>query len=643
MKSRIIEELGQAELMLPNLLSGALRANDRAKLRMSVLQAAVQRAHDPHGAPPDLAAECGGAGIDAVATRAVLTGARVGANGVIEAPGLAKLGEGLLSDVETMIAAVTAGDASTGEAAERRLASIGAGVSLGKDHIAEADIAKLTAVTRDGTDSLHRLVMDLHKALNRLAAQCAEEVVSGALTYGLGPDDKALVAAFMRGLDRTRALKFNHPGLGTTAVHGDRRLIIQNDIGTTDAHVLVVSVEGLSLTITHSDVHESRAKFFIGLFDAFPVKWSRLRQERAEGLAKGETFYLVTGRCDAGSRAALEAFLEAIGAALVFLIDWNKARKSLRKLVSNSDAIHLLDWAARQQIGHRAFLELGGTELIASAVRNAAPARIGFGEELGNVLGREAALGFIQNALRLATESLRAGLSARSVRETLEVDLVRRIERNESLLLTTVVRQLGLARDIATGIASDIDSGRHGLSEAANNARRAKHIEEKADAIAFDARQAAARTLASAMIAQLVNAAENAIDELEQAAFLVSLLPRELEPAVLEPLGELCTGAISGAEAAIRGLEAAASLSEGSGATSADSEDALSATARLVDLEHQADRAERSVTRLVLGDGTDHGKGIVVLELARALERASDRMALVGHVLHDQVIAGLSH
>ncbi len=43
----------------------------------------------------------------------------------------------------------------------------------------------------------------------------------------------------------------------------------------------------------------------------------------------------------------LGAFLEAVGAALVFLIDWNKARKALRKLISNSDAIHVLDWAAR--------------------------------------------------------------------------------------------------------------------------------------------------------------------------------------------------------------------------------------------------------------------------------------------------------
>jgi hypothetical protein len=70
--------------------SGALKANDRAKLRMSVLQAAVAHARDPHGAPPDLSAECGGTGIDAVATRALVAGARTNGGGLIEAPGLAK-------------------------------------------------------------------------------------------------------------------------------------------------------------------------------------------------------------------------------------------------------------------------------------------------------------------------------------------------------------------------------------------------------------------------------------------------------------------------------------------------------------------------------------------------------------------------
>jgi len=640
MKSRIVEQLGQAEILLPGLVAEGLRANDRAKVRLSALQAAAEHAHEPHGPPADLAAECRRAGVDAMATRALIAGARPAANGVIEAPGLAKLGEALLADVEAMIKAAGAGDPSVGKAAEDRLAATRAGQSLGKQHIAETEIAELTAVTSGEQDSLHRLVMDLHKALNRLAAQCAEEVVAGAHTHGLQPDDKPLVAAFMRGLDRTRALKFNHPGLDTIAIRSGARLVIQNDIGTTDAHVLLVGVEGLCVTVTHTDVHEPRAKFFIGLFDAFPVRWSGLNPEKAEGLAEGAAFYLVTGRYDAESQERRDAFLEAIGAALVFLIDWNKARKALRKLVSNGDAIRVLDWAARHEIGHRGFLELGGTELVAATVRHATPARIGFGEELGSVLGREAAVDLLRTALRLSTDALRQGRSARSVQEALEADLVRRIERTESALLTTVVRQMGLARDIAVGIAATLaDRQAHTPSTGGANARRAKRIEKKADAIAVDARSAILRSQGSAAIAQMVDAAENAIDELEQAAFFASLMPPRLEPTVLGTLEDLCAAAAAGTEAAARGLEAAAGIAEGE---STETDDALAATDRLADLEHAADNAERAVTTVVLqGDG-DVRTALPVLELARALERATDRLSAMGHLLHHHVMAGLS-
>src|SRR5262249_20409258 len=152
----------------------------------------------------------------------------------------------------------------------------------------------------------------------------------------------------------------------------------------------------------------------------------------------------------------------------------------------------------------------------------------------------------------------------------------------------------------------------------------------KADAIAVDARQAVARTEAAPTHTALIDAAENVIDELEQAAFLVSLLPVAIEPDLLAPLDHLCAAAISGTEAAIRGLEAAASLAEGDGA-SADSEDALQATARLVDVEHAADASERAVTRLVLGGGATREGGLVILELARALERSTDKLSLIGH------------
>ena len=637
MKSRIVEQLGQAEILLPGLVAEGLSANDRAKVRMSALQAAVEHAHDPLGQAADLAAECRNAGVDAVATRSLIAGARNMASGIIDAPGLAKLGETLLADVATMIQAVSAGDAGSGKAAEDRFAALSVKLGLGKPQIAETEIAELTAVASGTRDSLHRLVMDLHKALNRLAAQCAEEVVAGAHTHGLHPDDKPLVAAFMRGLNRTRGLKFNHPGLDTIAIRAGSRLVIQNDIGTTDAHVLLVAVEGLSVTMTHTDVHEPRAKFFINLFDAFPVRWSGLHAETAKGLAKGEAFYLVTGSHEAESAVRRDAFLEAIGAALVFLIDWNKARKALRKLLSNSDAVRVLDWGARQEIGHRGFLELGGTELVAAAVRHATPARIGFGEELSSVLGREPTVDFLKTALRLSADALRHGRSARSVREALEADLVGRIERTESALLTIVVRQMGLARDIAAGIAATLADHQYGPRSAGD--ARAKRIEKKADTIAVDARSAILRSQASATIARLVDTAENTIDELEQAAFYASLVPPKLDPAVLSPLGELCAAAAAGTEAAARGLEAAVGIGDGE---SADNDDALAATERLADLEHAADDAERAVTAIVLKSDGDARQALSVLELARALERATDRLSAMGHLLHDHVMSGLS-
>jgi hypothetical protein len=44
MKARIVEHLGQSAVILPALVREGLAANDRAKLRMAALQAAVQLA-----------------------------------------------------------------------------------------------------------------------------------------------------------------------------------------------------------------------------------------------------------------------------------------------------------------------------------------------------------------------------------------------------------------------------------------------------------------------------------------------------------------------------------------------------------------------------------------------------------------------
>ena len=105
----------------------------------------------------------------------------------------------------------------------------------------------------------------------------------------------------MDGLNRTSPLKFDHPGLGTTATEHNGQLLIQNDIGTTDAHVLVVRVRELSTTVTYTDIHDARLKFFKSLFEAFDVTWEGTEQRQSDKLSSGQ-YLLATGSYEGSKR-----------------------------------------------------------------------------------------------------------------------------------------------------------------------------------------------------------------------------------------------------------------------------------------------------------------------------------------------------
>ncbi|MGE5147920.1 MAG: hypothetical protein ACM3N5_14300 [Candidatus Eiseniibacteriota bacterium] len=641
MKTQIIKELGQGDILLPSLVAEGLAANDRIKVRMSALQAAGQHAREPDRPVTELAVESHAAGIAPAAIAALIGGAHLNGDGRLTAPNLAKLMKDIQDDAATMIRAVTAGAASEGENAEARLNAIrGAGLLDAGNDIEIARIARLTGVAQENGDSLHRLVMDLHKALNKLAADCSEEIINGAHVFGLEAEDRSAVENFMKGLNETRALKFNHPGLDTMATRSGGRLLIQNDIGTTDAHVVVIAVKKNAVTVTYTDVHLARAKFFMSLFEKFDAKWSGLDRHAAAGLGEDNSFYLVTGQYQGASAADRNEFLAAAGAGLVFLIDWNKARKLLRNWVAKNDATRILEWAARHRIGHRAFLELGGNDLLGSAVRNAAPSRIGFGERLDRALGRNGAIDFLKAALRASKEALLAGRSVRTVRDQIEADLVRHLERVDDALLAAVLRQLGLAHDLVAAVSRHIATLQAGRpADCKLLTQRASYIEQKADRIAIEMREEVSRLNARPTTGQLIDRAEEAIDELEQAAFIASLMPELTDPSLLAALAQLCAVAMTATEVAASGLAAATDVPEGQ---RADSEDTLSAVTRLLDAEHTADAQERAITALVFAGGMDVATSLAVLELARAIERATDRFAGFGHLLRRHIMIDLA-
>ena len=186
--------------------------------------------------------------------------------------------------------------------------------------LAGEDIDAMTSGDRGAGDSVHLVVMDAHRTINKLQMATALETVAGAHVHGLSPPSRRLVAAFMDGLNRTAPLKFNHPGLGTTATEHAGRLLIQNDIGTTDAHVLVVRVDDLAVTLTYTDVHRARLKFFQGLFSALHVSWEDADPRTSDRFEAG-TYFLTTGTYRASDRADLERYLRHLGSRIVFLID----------------------------------------------------------------------------------------------------------------------------------------------------------------------------------------------------------------------------------------------------------------------------------------------------------------------------------
>ncbi len=182
-----------------------------------------------------------------------------------------------------------------------------------------------------------------------------------------------------RGLNRTSPLKFDHPGLGTTATEHAGRLLIQNDIGTTDAHVLVIRVDGLAAAVTYTDVHLKRQKFFKSLLESFDVTWEDAEPKSSDKFEAG-TYFLTTGTFRAADASDLARYLTYLGSRIVFLIDWNHMRKRLDGFVSKQKAVEVLKWAAEHDFGHRGLLEIGGEHALAAAVEYAAGERLHYGD-----------------------------------------------------------------------------------------------------------------------------------------------------------------------------------------------------------------------------------------------------------------------
>ena len=266
-KAHIIDALGESGLLLPTLLNAALAANDRAKYHFSLLQMAQSRAQHPDAPASDLRVERQAAGIADESCDGIVAASSRGEGDLYRIPQVQAICTALYQDLQRMLEPIQAARSPEWGGFAARLKLLAARPWCKTDDLISGEqIAAMTSGDRKRADSLHLLVMDMHKVLNALQARVSTEVIDGAQTYDICGEDRSLIGAFMRGVNQSLPLKFDHPGLGTTATRSGDTLVLQNDIGTTDAHVLVVHVEGLRAQLTYTDVHMQRLIFLQSLF-----------------------------------------------------------------------------------------------------------------------------------------------------------------------------------------------------------------------------------------------------------------------------------------------------------------------------------------------------------------------------------------
>jgi len=628
MKTQILAALGENGLQQTGALNVGLAANDRIKYAFSLLQMAIGHAQHPDEPATSLKQERLAAGIGDTQLDATVEGA-LAVGKQVRVPGSARILERIDDDVRLMAEpALAAPLASGGSGFKDRLAGLLAARPTAKDDLVDPEAISAMTQAGQGPDSLHRLVMDLHKRLNSLQAAMAQETLDGAAAYGLDAADRPMVSAFMSGVNRTSRLKFNHPGLATTATRTGGRLVIQNDIGSTDAHVIVIHVKDRLVNVTYTDVHAERLVFFQSMLKPRGFTWEA---GRTATLAAGSPFYLATGQVQAADDEACRANLEFLGSRLVFLIDWNRARKQLRGFQRGVDRIALLSWAAETETGHRGFLELGGAVLVNRAIEATAGSAIRFGDRLCDVLGDAETSAFLQFAFRAATDGTLSSQSHALIQDRVRVALAGQFSNEERQLLHRAAEHAGLVFELATLVRDGVPEDG---AQWKRRARRARGFEHDADQIVADTREAVRRRPDYAVFLPLLEAADEAADALEDAAFLLALEP--LKGKALNALQELADLLATASQEWVKAVGHAGQIGQAAGI--AETEDFLSAIASISKLEHQADDAERDLAASAVQHAGDFRQLHLFAAVGDKLEGAADALKKASLILREQVL-----
>ncbi|MDO9197700.1 MAG: phosphate transport regulator [Rhodoferax sp.] len=642
LKEKAVASLGQQSLLMPAWVQAALLANDRLKLYLTMLQSAAQHAGSPEAPMADWGRELAQAGLHESGWLQDLVKTAYFDDRTLIIPQLGQLLDALAADLSIMARPLCdGGRESPPDLAVRRDKWLQQFHAMEDDEgLTRESLAELTHGNRKVGDSFHILVMDLHKQLNAMAGDIATESLDGAHVWQIADADRPLIRAFMRGLHRTAPLKFSHPGLDTAVTRSGARLLIQNDIGTNDVHVLVIEVEKHTVSLTYSDLHAGRFDFFRQMLEEVGFEWNVFDPMTTDGLNAGMPYQVGKATLKAEDDDTLAAGLEAVGSRIVFVIDWNRARKRLQNLVRKPQAVAILQRSSKEEWGHMAWLLAGGERLVFNAMQAVDSEAFRVGDRLDEVLGESSATDFLLELMRISSVILRQQQPVALVADEARM-LLARVLRQRTFEFDLLAEHAAYCHALALALCDALENGTAvDAVQSDSLVSRAKTWERQADHLLMDARQRAERQTRWMPVVELLAKADDVADALEEAFFIYSMTLAEplsgLPAPVNEVLRQLADTTLAAIQDQVKAIEIARHVSERS--DPADGELFLQTLWRMLRAERRCDELSRLARVTIVRTLHASPAGLhLASELATTIEKASDGLLAAGYALRQMV------
>ncbi|MBN1444124.1 MAG: hypothetical protein JXA90_15545, partial [Planctomycetes bacterium] len=375
------------------------------------------------------------------------------------------------------------------------------------------------------------------------------------------------------------------------------------------------------------------------MLEPYQPEWKQLAMRSSEDLEEGERFYVLRGAIEVATPAAKERVLEGVGSRLVFLIDWNKARKRLRNFLPNRVAVSVLENAARMEVGHMAFLKMGGDELIYQALDVAATEYLRHGEPFHTAVKNPIAIDCFTEILKICREGIDAEDSIQVVRDRIVASLTQAFMSKIRGNLGACRKQAGLVVESALTLEQILRFFRLRKESQEFYHRSRERIagwENEADDILNRVRRKESQKPSGLPVRELSGSVDDALDNIDQAAYyLDGLRYRTKEADAIRALSDTSAILVRCAQEFYKALSAASEAS--SRRSQEDLPEFFESIGRLDQLTKKKNARQREFLETIFEMSEHSGLVARLREIEGRISVAVDSLSSAGFLLYDSI------